>query len=56
VQKSSGKMATALVQTPIVPDCGDPSLRAAAEAAGVTLVKAAMQRGPIRDWRLTLGR
>jgi hypothetical protein len=47
-------MAGALLSTRIVPDCGDPVNRQLAQNAGVTLIKASREAGPIRDPRLTM--
>jgi hypothetical protein len=37
-----------------VTDCGDPVNRQLAQNAALTLIKAARERGPIRDPRLTM--
>jgi hypothetical protein len=47
-------MASALIATPIVPDAGNPETRQLATNAALTLIKAARERGPIRDPRLTM--
>jgi hypothetical protein len=47
-------LASQLLATPIVPDAGDPETRQFAQSAALTLIKAARERGPIRDPRLTM--